>query len=193
MHELYTPVFRGTTAFPFFKDVPDSQRFFRYKNISENQQLSLLFLINSAGSGTTYSVNYLIAKDTGIVRSNAYEAYGWFGNYTAAFYLKQVFTNIEEDERYLFNDFQLFQNYPNPFNPSTKISWQSPTGGWQTLKVYDVLGNEVATLVNEYRPAGSYEVEFKSIVGSHHLANGIYFYQLQAGDYVETRKMVLLK
>ncbi len=56
----------------------------------------------------------------------------------------------------------LHQNYPNPFNPSTKISWQSPVGSWQTLKVYDVLGNEVATLVNEYRNAGSYEVEFNA-------------------------------
>ena len=59
------------------------------------------------------------------------------------------------------NSFSLLQNYPNPFNPSTKISWQSPVGSWQTLKVYDILGNEVATLVNEYRNAGSYEVEFQ--------------------------------
>ncbi len=89
--------------------------------------------------------------------------------------------------------FILSQNYPNPFNPSTKISWQTPVSGWQTLKVYDVLGNEVATLVDEYRNAGSFEVEFKSIVGSRQLANGIYFYQLQAGNYLETKKMILLK
>jgi len=91
------------------------------------------------------------------------------------------------------NDFSLSQNYPNPFNPSTKISWQSPIGSWQTLKVYDILGNEVATLVNEYRNAGNYEIDFQSTVSSHQLANGVYFYRLQAGDYVETRKMILLK
>jgi hypothetical protein len=62
--------------------------------------------------------------------------------------------------------FQLNQNYPNPFNPSTKISWQSPVGSWQTLKIYDVLGNEVAKLVDEYKNAGSYEVEFSAKGGS---------------------------
>ena len=87
----------------------------------------------------------------------------------------------------------LSQNYPNPFNPSTKISWQSPTGSWQTLKVYDVLGNEVTTLVDEYRGAGSYEVKFNSTFGNRQLANGVYFYQLKAGDYLETKKMILLK
>lgn len=102
--------------------------------------------------------------------------------------------------------FKLNQNYPNPFNPSTKISWQSPVGGHQTLKIYDVLGREVATLVNEYRDAGSYEVEFSAIGGSafggagSQLASGVYYYQLKVGDlpdgkagFVETRKMILMK
>jgi parallel beta-helix repeat protein len=86
--------------------------------------------------------------------------------------------------------FQLFQNYPNPFNPSTKISWQSPIGSWQTLKIYDLLGNEVATLVDEYKTAGSYEVEFSTKGG---LPSGIYFYQLNCGSFSETKKMLLLK
>ncbi len=85
--------------------------------------------------------------------------------------------------------FSLSQNYPNPFNPRTKISWQSPVGSHQTLKVYDVLGREVATLVNEYRDAGSYEVEFDAS----QLASGVYYYQLKVGQFVETRKMILMK
>ena len=85
--------------------------------------------------------------------------------------------------------FVLYQNYPNPFNPSTIISWQSQVSSWQTLKIYDVLGNEIATLVNEEKPASEYEVEFNSIS----LPSGIYFYRLQAGEFVETKKMVLLK
>lgn len=85
--------------------------------------------------------------------------------------------------------FNLFQNYPNPFNPSTTISWQAPIGGWQILKVYDVLGNEVVKLVDEYRNAGRYEVNFDASK----LSSGIYFYHLQAGSFVETKKMLLLK
>jgi len=90
-------------------------------------------------------------------------------------------------------NFTLEQNYPNPFNPSTKISWQSPVSSRQSLKVYDVLGNEVATLVDEYKPAGNYEVEFKSSVGSRQLASGLYFYSLKSGEFSETRKMILTK
>ena len=88
-------------------------------------------------------------------------------------------------------DFQLFQNYPNPFNPNTNIRWQSPVSGWQTLKVYDVLGNEVATLVDEYRLAGKYNVQFT--MHNEQLSSGIYFYQLKAVDYSITKKMMYLK
>ena len=86
-------------------------------------------------------------------------------------------------------DFLLSQNYPNPFNPTTKISWQSPIGSHQTLKIYDVLGNEVVTLVDKYREAGTYEVEFIA----KNLSSGIYFYKLTAGSFVETKKMTVLK
>ena len=82
------------------------------------------------------------------------------------------------------NTFLLSQNYPNPFNPSTVISWQSPVGSWQTLKVFDVLGNEIATLVDEYKPAGRYEVEFYAAA----LPSGVYFYRIKAGSFVETKK-----
>ena len=85
--------------------------------------------------------------------------------------------------------FEILQNFPNPFNPSTIISWQSPIGSHQTLKVYDVLGNEVATLVDEFRIAGRYEVTFNAS----QLSSGIYFYRLQAGSFVQTRKMILLR
>lgn len=86
-------------------------------------------------------------------------------------------------------EFKLNQNYPNPFNPRTRISWQSSIAGWQTLKVYDILGNEVETLVNEFRAAGKYVIEFNS----KGLASGIYFYRLTIGNFIETKKMILLQ
>jgi len=98
-----------------------------------------------------------------------------------------------EDEFITATNFELYQNYPNPFNPSTKISWQSPISGWQRLKVYDVLGNEIATLVDDYRVAGKYEIEFTPESSIKNPASGLYFYQLKVGNLVETKKMILLK
>jgi Secretion system C-terminal sorting domain len=99
------------------------------------------------------------------------------------------------------SNFSLYQNYPNPFNPSTKIRFSIPASistsadNLVTLKVYDMLGNEVATLVNGEKPAGTYEVEFsaKSIPGAGSLPSGIYFYRLTAGSFSQTQKMILLK
>ncbi len=111
--------------------------------------------------------------------------------------------NIKNENNVLLSvkEFDLFQNYPNPFNPSTTISWQSPVSGLQTLKVYDVLGNEITTLIDEYKPAGRYEVEFNTASSIKNLASGIYFYQLKAGDpstgsgqsFIQTKKMIYLK
>jgi len=85
--------------------------------------------------------------------------------------------------------FKLFDNYPNPFNPTTTISFSIPATGFTSLKVYDILGNEVATLVNEEKPAGNYEVRFDASS----LSSGVYFYRLQAGEFINTKKMILMK
>ncbi len=103
-----------------------------------------------------------------------------------------ILTDVE-DEHQLPTEFALMQNYPNPFNPSTVISYQLPVSGEVTLKIYDILGNEVATLVNEYRNAGSYEIEFNPESSIKSLASGVYFYQLKAGSFIETKKLMLLK
>jgi predicted GH43/DUF377 family glycosyl hydrolase len=122
--------------------------------------------------------------------------YLWYPGSTPLPYVYQVglakslFEPVSvEQETTLPTEFSLEQNYPNPFNPNTTISWQSPVGSWQTLKVYDVLGNEIATLVDEYKPAGRYEVEFNAAA----LPSGVYCYQLRTGNYVDTNKMILLK
>ena len=85
--------------------------------------------------------------------------------------------------------FILFQNYPNPFNPSTKINYTIPKSGFVTIKVYDLLGREVTSLVNENKPVGNYNVEFNA----GNLVSGVYFYRMKAGDFVQTKKLILLK
>jgi len=90
--------------------------------------------------------------------------------------------------------YSLSQNYPNPFNPTTNIEFQTSDFGFVSLKVYDILSNEIATLVNEEKPAGEYIVEFSAIGGdAFNLTSGIYFYQLKAGNFIQTKKMLHIK
>ena len=98
-------------------------------------------------------------------------------------------TDVTEGNSELVNTFHLSQNYPNPFNPVTKIEYQIPSFSHVTLKLYDVLGREIATIVDEEKPFGIYEITF--FAGN--LPSGAYFYQLKAGSFVETKKMILLK
>jgi len=83
----------------------------------------------------------------------------------------------------------LFNNYPNPFNPVTTITYQLPKDGSVTLKIFDMFGNEVRTLVNEQKAMGRYTVQFDASS----LASGMYVYQLRVNDYTSTKKMLLLK
>ena len=107
---------------------------------------------------------------------------------TSGFAKYSLVTSIE-DTKLVPTEFSLEQNYPNPFNPSTRIQYQVSSISQVTLKVYDVLGNEVATLVNEEKPAGNYEVEFDATG----LSSGIYLYRLNAGSFSKIKKMVLTK
>jgi photosystem II stability/assembly factor-like uncharacterized protein len=99
-------------------------------------------------------------------------------------------SSVEEEEiDKLPTDFNLTQNYPNPFNPSTKIRYSVPQLSNVVIKVFDILGNEIETLVNEEKATGIYEITWYK----EGLPSGVYFYQLRAGDFVETKKMVLMK
>ena len=91
------------------------------------------------------------------------------------------------------SEYRLEQNYPNPFNPVTTIQYQVPVTEWVILKVYDMLGNEITTLVNEEKPQGQYKIEFGRNLNNQFLSSGIYFYRIQAGDYTNVKKFVLLK
>ncbi|MFA7288375.1 MAG: T9SS type A sorting domain-containing protein, partial [Melioribacteraceae bacterium] len=99
-------------------------------------------------------------------------------------------TAVDEEES-LPTEFNLLQNYPNPFNPETIITYQLPMASRVTLKLYDILGREVITLVNDTQTAGTHRVKFNAV--TERLASGVYFYRIIAGSYVSTKKMVLLK
>ncbi|QQS38295.1 MAG: T9SS type A sorting domain-containing protein [Ignavibacteriales bacterium] len=152
--------------------------------------------------GNYFGLGYTIVKGLGIFIDYLCDFFGHESTVKGCVINGTVYgdttfvVGIDDDPDQIPTEFKLEQNYPNPFNPSTKISWQSPVGSHQTLKVYDVLGREVATLVNEYKDAGSYEVEFDGT----HLASGVYYYriaihsdQLKAGELIQTKKMILIK
>lgn len=132
-------------------------------------------------SGTPAETININVKVTAIDSANA--------TANCTFMISAVVTGIEDSKNQIPESIYLYQNYPNPFNPTTKISWQSSIGSWQTLKVYDVLGKEVATLVDEFKPAGSYEAEFDA--GT--LSSGIYFYVLKTNTFCDQKKMIVIK
>ncbi len=98
-------------------------------------------------------------------------------------------TGITNNSSLIPQTYSLQQNYPNPFNPTTKINFSIPKQGMVSLKVYDVLGKEVMTLVNEQKPAGNFEVDFN---GSN-LSSGAYFYRIEAGEFVDVKRMIIIK
>jgi hypothetical protein len=113
------------------------------------------------------------------------------GHFTVKY--QNVLTDVA-DHVLIADAYELMQNYPNPFNPSTTLSFVIGHSSFVSLKVYDILGNEIATLVNEEKPAGRYEIEFNvAQVSRPEIASGVYFYRLSAGNYIETKKMVLIR
>ncbi|HEY6907164.1 MAG TPA: T9SS type A sorting domain-containing protein [Ignavibacteriaceae bacterium] len=104
-----------------------------------------------------------------------------------------LLTGLQEPAGSGTMDFYLAQNYPNPFNPATRIKYQVPERCFVSLRVYDVLGKESDILVNEEKPAGIYEVTWDAASGSCRMPSGVYFYQLSAGKFIETKKMILLR
>lgn len=142
----------------------------------------------TAYSSSQVKIRFRLRTDSGVTRD------GWYLDDIGVFYYT-IPTDVSNITEPLY-DFSLEQNYPNPFNPSTKIKYSIPSvalsgveGSLVTLKVFDVLGNEVTTLVNEEKPSGEYEVVFDAAG----LSSGIYFYKLQVGSFTETKKLVLIR
>lgn len=149
----------------------------------------------STNAGDTWSIfseglpNAVIAMDLHISRSNDVIRVATHGNGAYERKLISTFVAGMEPDPIVISDFMLEQNYPNPFNPTTTISWHMPNDGFVSLKIFDLLGNEITELVNEAESAGSHRYEFDAA----NLSSGTYFYRLEAGNFVETKKMIILK
>jgi photosystem II stability/assembly factor-like uncharacterized protein len=113
----------------------------------------------------------------------------YFSSYRTGLYEVDIVTSMNDEVNNLLKSYQLFQNYPNPFNPITKIEFSIPRLELVQIKVYDILGKEITTLLNEYKQVGTYKIEFDAS----NLPSGIYFYRMLSGSYSETKKMILLR
>lgn len=152
-------------------------------------KLARSYLLSSTDGGNTWQFDFEFNQ--GGFAVSYFNNKLFTGRIDGLYWLPYSPTNIDDD--IAINEFMLYQNYPNPFNPTTRIKFSLPDVGtgqaMSVLKVYDILGNEIATLVDEYKPAGSYEIEFSGVG----LSSGIYFYRFTSGKFTETKKMILLR
>jgi len=166
---------------------PDTLPLSEYCYDLENGWVSFAAIPDSSAE---VAINMIVSSDLDLGITN------WDQNKGNYLFYNNTNPVLVENEKTIPANFILYQNYPNPFNPATKIKFTIPAvtlsgveGSLVTLKVYDVLGNKVATLVNEEKPSGEYEVDF---VGAG-LTSGVYFYQLRVGQFIDTKKMLSIK
>lgn len=148
-------------------------------------------ILTSNDGGTTWTENRNVT-DNLLGISSAQDSLVWICGSVGKILFSTIdeITSLDNDSMiYEFSSYRLFQNYPNPFNPKTTISYEINSAGFVSLIVYDLLGREIKTLVNEEKMPGKYTINF---IGDN-LSSGIYFYQLRINNYVENKKMILLK
>ncbi|MBU1677264.1 MAG: T9SS type A sorting domain-containing protein, partial [Bacteroidetes bacterium] len=148
-----------------------------YFTLKKNEPIEIIYAY-LVGRGTTSIESITEARKIADVATNFYRT-----NFS------EIVVDVEEQSSIIPKEFSLYQNYPNPFNPRTVIKFHVPSSKFVKLLVFDILGREVATLVNEYKTPGIYEFSFDASL----LASGLYFYQLTAGSFSQTKKMMLLK
>ncbi len=145
----------------------------------------------STNNGTSWTAVDSGLTDTDVKALAVSGAYLFAGNDRGVWRrpLSEMVTGVKEENNNLPSNFSLEQNYPNPFNPTTVINFSIPKNYMVSIRVYDILGNEVANLMNEEKTAGSYSINFNASK----LSSGVYFYRMQAGSFVKTKKLILMK
>jgi len=169
------------TAYAFTGGITDQFWYCRGSNIYNSTDNGANFTSQYAGTGTYQDMS--IALDGTTIRGWAVTSSGGIAMYNA------TLIGITGNQNEIPSSYALMQNYPNPFNPTTTIRFSIPKSGVATLKVYNILGKEVATLFDGNLTAGSYNINWNASS----YASGVYFYRLQSGDFVQTKKMILVK
>lgn len=160
-------------------EASDGSKSLLYKQTDASNQWTLLGEMNDENGSTFANEPQMNSEGDIFYLSNGY-----------LYKINSSLTSIKKESvSNIPSDFSLSQNYPNPFNPTTTINYSIPSSSFVSLKVYDVLGNEVAILANEEKSPGKYSLAFNASM----LSSGIYFYRIQAGDFMETKKLILLK
>lgn len=175
-----------TPVFTWFK--AEGATSYRINVATTVQFYDTSIVLNKTTPDTNYTATTtLLPNKIYYWRVSAQNTYG-SGNWSGSFGFKTTTVTDIADEENAY-EFRLNQNYPNPFNPTTIISWSSPESAHSTLKIFDLLGNEIVTLLDEFNTAGYYKINFDAS----QLASGIYFYKLQTGRHIEIKKLVLAK
>ena len=177
----------------------ENEEFIKSVNIDEGPvDLNILVQANSFPISLTWElnpandINYSFISDSGLGKvANLKSTSGSHQFFSLNNNKINLFASSSENIESILNpsEYTLIQNYPNPFNPSTTIRFSLKTEGITILKIFNVIGEEVRTLINEFKDAGTYEIEFNAS----HLPSGVYIYKLQSGDFLSSKKMVLIK
>ena len=194
-HEIYSKSFDELSVFPFMQSSVDSLKFFRYKDNVLTSDIPLSITYPDPGNPSfpdmRYFYSYTLRKDVGITLLN-FSKSDMMGGSSSKYYLQKfnqtIISDVNTDQANNLT-FQLMQNYPNPFNSSTKIKFSVAAKSQVIIKIFDINGKEVSILVNGVLNPSQYEVEFDG----RNLASGVYFYQMQVGNYIQSKKLILLK
>ena len=151
--------------------------------------LGKLYILKVPDDNLIASINKNIARNINTETATSYEWWTYRGNNQRTGYRKSIILSVNNESITNPKGFELFQNYPNPFNPSTTLKYSITKQSYVSLKIFDILGREIQTLVNEVKPVGNYELKFNAAS----LPSGVLFYRIQAGSFNQVRKMLLIK
>lgn len=173
-------------TFSWFPSEPDVD-FYRFQCAIDSNFTN--YIVDTLLTSTSIQIDFTFAQsDYHQWRVTAHNGVGW-GEPSQIWRFSFLWTSVKEQT--MPDKFYLFQNFPNPFNPVTKIKYTIKETKPVVIKIYDIIGREIATLVNEIKDAGEYELEFDA--STYHLVSGIYLYEMKAGEFSSIRKMIVLK